>query len=165
MAEYSNKKIKNLLGIITKDQSVYSKQCTVTLVNEDEFLCDAKPIDGTPEIFDVMLTPTANATNVKIPNVGSTVFVHFLDDKTAYITKMDSVAKSIIRSSDENAEHVASLKEALTNFAEDIGSALDTVTFNTPQGPSTPGLLEPGKTNVNNAISAFIEELDKLYKE
>ncbi len=165
MAEYSNKKIRNLLGMITQDKSIYSKQATVTSVDEDEFLCDVQPIDGTPEMFDVMLTPTANATNVKIPNVGSTVFVHFLDNKTAYVTQMDSVAKSIVRSSDENAEHVASLKEALTTFAEDLGSALDTVTFNTPQGPTTPGLLEPGKTNVTNAINAFIEELDKLYKE
>ncbi len=165
MSEYSNKKIKELLKKLTEKKSAFSKQCTVTTVDEGSFLCDVKPIDGTPELFDVMLTPTANASVVKFPNTGSTVFISYLDDKTAYVSKMDSVAKSIVRSSDDNAEHVASLKEALTNFAKDIGNALDTVTFNSPFGPTTPGMLEPGKTNVNNAINAFIEELDKLYKE
>ena len=53
MAEYSNKKIRNLLGMITQDKSIYSKQATVTSVDEDEFLCDVQPIDGTPEMFDV----------------------------------------------------------------------------------------------------------------
>lgn len=166
MAEqYSNKKIKELFNKVVATDIYYSKQCTVVSVDEGEFLCDVQPIDGTPEYFDVMLSPTQNSTNVQIPNVGSTVFIHFLDGKTPYVTSMDSVAKSIVRSTDGNAEHVASLKEALTNFANDMQSALDVVTFNTPQGPTTPGMLEPGKTQVQTAVNDFIAELDKLYKE
>tara|TARA_R110002050_G_scaffold213262_2_gene349531 strand:- start:320 stop:820 length:501 start_codon:yes stop_codon:yes gene_type:complete len=166
MAEqYSNKKIKDLLNKVVSTETYYSKQCVVESVDEENFLCDVQPIDGTPIYFDVMLSPTQNSTNVQIPNVGSVVFVHFLDGKTPYVTSMDSVSKSIVRSTDENAEHVSSLKEALTNFATDMQSALDVVTFNTPQGPTTPGMLEPGKTQVQTAVDDFIAELDSLFKE
>lgn len=163
--QYSNKKIKDMLGIITQQNEIYSKQCTVLTVDEDLFLCDVQPIDGTPQYFDVMLAPTQNATNVNIPNIGSTVLIHFLDGKTPYVTAMDSVASSIVRSTDSDANHIASLKQALASFAEDIGDALSVVTFNTPQGPTTPGLLEPGKTQVQTAIDNFIEQLNTLYKE
>jgi hypothetical protein len=162
---HSNRKIKDLLKQLTKTDDVYSKVCTVTSVDEDTLTCNALPKDGGPEYHRILLSPSSNSTAVSIPNVGSVIFIHFLDESTPYVTSFDSISKQIVRATGEDASHTASLKEALSDFATDIGSALDVVTFNTPQSPTTPGMLEPGKTQVQTAIDNFIAELDKLYKE
>ena len=163
--QYSNAKIKGLLNRLVKTDSQFTKPCIVTSIDEEQLTCDVEPVDGTPQYFDVLLSPTSNSTNVHIPNVGSTVFIHFLDDKTPYVTAMDSINKSIVRATDSEANHISSLKEALSNFATDMQAALDVITFNTPQGPTTPGMLEPGKTQVQTAVDDFIAELDNLFKE
>jgi len=163
--KYSNAKIKDLLNQVVETNDVYTKPCVVTSVNEDEFTIDVEPSDGTPEYFDVMLSPTSNSTNVQIPNVGSTVFVHFLDNKTPYVTSMDSVNKTVLRSTNENAEHDTSLKEALEKFADDIQNFMDTITFNTANSPTTPGVLEPGSTDVRTAVTEFKDKLNILFKD
>lgn len=163
--KYSNAKIKDLMNQMVITNDIYTKPCVVTAVNEDELTCDVNPSDGTPDYFDVLLAPTSNSTNVQIPNVGSTVFVHFLDHKTPYVTAMDSVNKTVVRSTNESAEHDTSLKEALEKFADDIQSFLDVITYNTPSGPTTPGVLEPGATAVSDAVTEFKDKLNILFKD
>mgnify|MGYP003679471974 CR=1 FL=1 len=162
MAEYSNKKIKSLLSMVVTDTKTYSKQAVVTFVDEDLFTCDVEPIDGTPELFEVMLTPTKNATNVDIPNVGSTVFVTFIDEKTAFISQMDSISKSVVRSSDENAEHNNVL---LQNFADGMKDVIDNLVFTTPNGPTAVGPIESSKQQMQQQVDDFKEGLSKIYKE
>ena len=161
----SNKKIKELLNKVVDSKKFFSKQCTVKEVDADNFTCDCDPIDGGPTYFDVMLSPTANATNVSIPNVGSTVFISFLDEDNAYVSSMDSVATSIVRSTDENAEHHTSLKETLNTFADGMNDLMNKMTFNTPQGPSSPGILPPVKTELQQLVDDFKEKIDTLFKE
>ncbi len=128
-------------------------------INEQNNTAQAQRLD-THAHTRVRLHPSVNAGDVwtLFPNVNSMALVHPLHDDDAILIHVDSVYKAVFVSSKPMTikTSLTSLKTILTLFIE----ALETLSVNTPNGPST-GLAP---TSIQK-ISHIRTELHKLLSE
>ena len=91
--------IREAIQQIVKDnEEIYSLIATVTEVDENKRTIDAKPIDGSAEIFDVRLQAAESGATgfVQIPENGSEVVITFLSKDTAFVSLCTSVTKLLV---------------------------------------------------------------------
>lgn len=89
--------IKQLAGTHNRDD-VFSFDCTVDSVSEDDFECDVTAIGGnaTTKIPSVRLAAEANDGFTLIPSVGSTVTVTVTTRGLAYVSMFSDIDKVIV---------------------------------------------------------------------
>jgi len=105
-------KIKDILldfvNIWSNQNNIYSKQCTVTSVDQVKRICTCSPVDGTADILEVQLESdiTLNSDNEPIasdpkgffivPQIGSLVIVTFLAKDDAFISAWTEIKEVIV---------------------------------------------------------------------
>lgn len=65
--------------------------CQVSDVNTTEFTCTCSPIDGSADLFDVLLNANASKGFVLVPKNGSIVVVNQISDANAYVSMVSDV--------------------------------------------------------------------------
>lgn len=83
--------------------------CEVTSVDAEKMTVDVQPVNGSPEIFDVRLTASAEQQSnfmVVYPKVGTTVLVSFFDQSHAdgYVSAVDEPERVVIKIGDYKLE-------------------------------------------------------------
>jgi hypothetical protein len=141
--------IKNALIELTKGNiSPVSTIGEVIGVDADEGTCDVMPFDGSPEIYNVLITPDANNAFVSIPKVGSTVVVNFFDKNNAYIAMFSEIDRYQVKTADGDlGELLIALVDAILN-----------ITQPSPAGPTTKGLI-----NMTD-FTKIKENIKKIFK-
>ena len=107
-------KIKDILldfvNIWSNQNNIYSKQCTVTSVDQVKRICTCSPVDGTADILEVQLESdiTLNSDNEPIasdpkgffivPQIGSLVIATFLAKDDAFISAWTEIDSIIVKS-------------------------------------------------------------------
>ena len=169
--------IREAIQQIVKDnEEIYSLIATVTEVDENKRTIDAKPIDGSAEIFDVRLQAAESGATgfVQIPENGSEVVITFLSKDTAFVSLCTSVTKLLVDSEEMTINggnnggliNISSLVDKI-NALEDLVNSLLTDykvhTHNAPQAPSgvipTTPLLVPF-TGLNIAPITTVNDLE-----
>lgn len=96
----TKKSISELIKEIAKNpnEEVYSAVCVVSSVNETERTIDAKPVDGSGEIFGCRLQASINSNSgfCPIPKEGSFVLVTFLNQLNGYVALCTEIDKILI---------------------------------------------------------------------
>lgn len=106
-------KIKDLLldfvNIWSKQNNIYSKQCTVTAVDQSKRTCTCSPVDGGADILEVQLEAdiSINSNNEPIasdskgffivPKVNSLVIVTFTNKTDAFISVWTEIDEIIVK--------------------------------------------------------------------
>lgn len=85
--------------IIEKRLPLMSIPAKVTAVDESKGVCDVEPLDGTAEIFDVLINAeqTDDAGIVAVPAVDSVVYVTFVSKDVAFISLSSVIDKVFIK--------------------------------------------------------------------
>ena len=80
--------LSDFINLWTKQQSLYSRICTIVSVDSTARTCVVKPIDSDAEITGVRLQGTLNLSDgvVFIPTVDSKVIVTFIIRTRAYVS-------------------------------------------------------------------------------
>ena len=105
-------KIKDILleftNIWSKQNNIYSKQCTVSAVDQAKRICTCSPVDGGADILEVRLESdiAINSDNEPIastpkgffivPQIGSLVIVTFLAKDDAFISAWTEIEEVIV---------------------------------------------------------------------
>ena len=92
-------KLGNLIQELSKtNDELYSQVCKVTTVDESNRTVDVQPINGDPELFDVMLQANIQQEVgfCPIPKEGSYVIVTFLTRSTAFVSLFTELDQIII---------------------------------------------------------------------
>ena len=165
----NSKRIAELMNQITKQDSGFSRLCKAYNVDSENNKCDCEPIDniGGASYTGVLLSPTKNSDNIRIPKEGSTVIVSFLNTQKAFISQINVTEKHKIASSDSEGVLISSQKqiekkrnEALKVFAKSLYDSIMLATFKHPYGPTSP---EPiNKTQFDDSLDAFNESIDDI---
>ena len=123
--------------------------CTVVEVDKTARTCTVLPLNGDPEIFDVMLQAGQDGSTgiTMIPKVDSSVIVSFITDETAFISLTSRVESFSIKSETEDLKSILS----------DILSAIEQLTVNTAVGPSTPPLNLSVFTSIKQRLNSLFE--------
>lgn len=149
--------ISELVKKLSDDPTIeiYSIACTVDSVDSAERTCDVTPNNGDAQIFGVRLQSVVDEDSIEpkgfiiFPVVGSEILVTFINSQTGYVGSYSEVDLYIIESKNE------SLKAILS----DLIDAINNIQVTTPQGPSTPPLLNKAE------FDAIKLRLDKLLKQ
>jgi hypothetical protein len=90
--------IKEAIRKMLPQEEIYSLECEVLSVNEDDRACDVRPLNGDPDIYDVRLQAELEGTTgvCLVPKVGSMVVVTFMSKHNGYIALCSKVEKVII---------------------------------------------------------------------
>lgn len=88
--------------IVKKRMPIVSIPARITAVNESKGVCDVEPLDGTAEIFDVLINgeQTDEAGIVIVPAVDSVVFVTFVSKEVAFVSLSSVIDKVFIKIND-----------------------------------------------------------------
>jgi exosome complex RNA-binding protein Csl4 len=92
-------KIGALIKELAKtNDELYSQVCTVTSVDKSARTVNVEPINGDPELFDVMLQADIDLSQgiCPIPKEGSYVIVTFLTSSTAFVSLCTEIEEVII---------------------------------------------------------------------
>jgi len=116
----------------------------VTKVDEDEFTIDAKPLDGTPELFDIRLKSGIDSSNeglIVVPEKGSHVLVTLInnDPNKAFVSGTNKVASIQLRGDEFGGlVKVKELADVVKEIKDDLNSLKQVFTTWVPVA-STPG--------------------------
>lgn len=90
-----------LISIWAKENELYSKQGTVSSVDDGERTCIVSPTDGGPDILDVNFEADSGSSTSKgfyvVPSVGSLVIVTFLNKEDSFISAWTNIDKVIAK--------------------------------------------------------------------
>lgn len=88
--------------IMRQEMPPMSMACKVTAVDEERSVCDVEPVDGSAEILDVLLLAEESDEigMIKIPAVGSSVYVTFISKDLAFVSLIAELSKVSIKIKD-----------------------------------------------------------------
>jgi len=91
--------IKSIFNYLLAREKIYCIIGEVTVVDNGKRTCTVKPIDGTPDLYDVRMTPEISTTGGLLdglcvfPNKGSMVVVAFLNPTTGVIISSNTASQ------------------------------------------------------------------------
>ena len=90
--------VKKLAG--TDEREEYSYACTVSDIDTTAMTCTATPINGDPEIFNVLLNADAKKGFTLIPENGSIVIVTMQSNATGFVSMVSNVSQIYLHGED-----------------------------------------------------------------
>jgi hypothetical protein len=163
----------NIAGAIKKisksSDEVYAKVCEVLEVNTNDVTIDAKPIDGTAEIFNVRLQAESETGGLVVfPKVGSMVLVVFLNKNNAAVVNTSEIDKfSLVIDNcklemDGQGFLLKKQNETLKNLVADLISAIKQMSFtlttpDTINGTTTTLINSAQFTAIENRFNQFLK--------
>ncbi len=144
--------LKELIRQLAKDdqEELYSVVGDVIEVQEADRTVTVRPVNGGVDVFGVRLQALQGGVSglTVFPAVGSQVIVTFLNKYTGYVAAFTEVDGYIIETP----------QESLKDILNDLITAIGNITVTTPQGPSTPPLLNKAE------FDAIALRLDNLLR-